>query len=289
MNALEHLPSDMWFAITRFCAEGLRRWFELQRVSKRFAARVRPFLRNFTVTLDRPVLITNLQQHQSHVRKLILRNSTQLGLRCIHHLSQLRELHLNTDTACLDVIEPLTSLQSLTINWRIMRLVDLTPLSRLLQLRSLSLENCRVWSGCLRTLTHLTSLTVVSCQFTNANIQDLSHLSQLENLDLSLLTTCDISPLGKLNLSRLKMSGCDMSNLRNQSLEMLDISRTYVRDLEWVSRFTNLKQLDVSFCDHILDARPLLKLKHLTDIYARGTKFTVVSYFTLSPRVNFHF
>ena len=70
---------------------------------------------------------------------------------------------------------------------------------------------------------------------------------------------------------------------------MLNISHTRVSDLRWISSLVNLRVLHVSYCPHILDVRPLLQLKRLTDIYARETKFTVVSYFTMAPRVNFHF
>jgi Leucine-rich repeat (LRR) protein len=289
MHGIQDMPTDIWFTVAQFCAEGLGRWYELQRVSKGFAERVKKTLRHFTVTLDRPVLVTNLQSFQPEVRVLKLRASTRLGLRCLHHLSHLRELHIITNTSSLDVLEPLTRLQIASLKWQSLRLIDLTPLSRLPKLRSLSLKNCRVWSGCLRTLTRLHSLKIANCQLTNVNIQDLSSLSKLEHLDFQLVNWCDVSPLKKLNLRSLKASGFDVSQICNPRLEILDMSRSHVGDLRWLSTLTQLRVLDVSRCTNILDVGALRHLKHLTDIYAKDTKFTVVSYFSLSPRVKFHF
>jgi Leucine-rich repeat (LRR) protein len=167
-------------------------------------------------------------------------------------------------------------------------------LSRLPKLQSLLLKNCRVWSGCFRTLTQITRLTLCNCQLSNANIQDVSTLCRLKRLNLSVASTLgrDFTPLAALKLQKLKVaraSDVQLSDMCNSGLEILDVSHSHLIDLHWMAKLTNLKKVDLSHSAFVLDLTPLLQLKHLSDIYACKTQFTVVSYFRMATRVKFHF
>jgi hypothetical protein len=153
------------------------------------------------------------------------------------------------------------------VNLRILpgspRVVDLSLLASLPQLRYLDLSGCKgvVDLSFLKPLTSLVYLNLMDCTGVN-----------------------DISPLVLLSsLSRLELTGCskvtDFSPLALlTSLVYLDLSDcTWVDDLSFLKSLTSLRHLELSGCLRVADFSPVAPLKKLRKLYLCGRSELPVS------------
>jgi hypothetical protein len=161
MATILDVPNDVWLGITQFEHRSLARWYELRRVCKAFQQRLRSTLCNFQVTLDRPVLVANLEPG---VRKLRLVKCDGPTLHCISHL-HLRELSLDPISDLRwDALMPLQSLRVLRVGFNVHVLIKKPFAIRSSdflcspELQSLTLSHCRFSRGAIEQLRRLTTL-----------------------------------------------------------------------------------------------------------------------------------
>jgi Leucine-rich repeat (LRR) protein len=150
---------------------------------------------------------------------------------------------------------------------------DLSPISALTRLDSLSLQNFRVNSTDLE---HFTGLPLRALALDNNPLIDLTALDgmQLVTLSVSGCGIRDLSPLASMaRLISLNVSGNAVSDVEPlsglYSLERLSVARNPVFDLEPLSGLSMLWYLDLSDCS-ITDIAPLSRLVNLRTLRVDG-------------------
>lgn len=241
------------------------------------------------------------ERQQRNVQRLLKKVETQDCTLAEKKLVEMKELYINLSGADLRLIATVPNLVSLSLeiaNYASGKSAstDLSPLTQLKQLKSLSLaggfqdirpltrmhhlSELHLHRGTvsdISILKQLTNLTAVSV--TNTKIEDLRALSSLKNLtylDVSLNPLKgDLTPLSALTqLKSLTVNGniTDIRPLASLTrLEFLDLGNSQISDLRPLSKLVNLKRLRL-FKNPIRDVSPLVSLQQLVELDLRGTQ-----------------
>lgn len=257
MATILDVPNDVWLIITQFANGPLARWYELRRVCKSFQQRLRSALCNFQVTLDRPVLVANLEPG---VRHLTLVRCDGPSLRCISHL-HLHELSLAPDVDLLwDALIPLKSLRTLRIVYASRGFaIKSSDLLCLPELRSLTLANCTFAKGSISQLQRvhaLKHLALSHCKLDEARFNELASLTMLQELDLSGLYMPHMSRLSRLPLRHLSVTDSfwhDVDEIllmcNTDTLESLTVSHVEVMNQRFTSNFKKLSTITIQYAE----------------------------------------
>jgi len=158
---------------------------------------------------------------------------------------------------------------------RYLSLTDISPLSALQKLQSLSLRsNLDVKD--FRPLETLPTLTFLDLSGNSlADLSALRGLTQLQTLKITRTNVADASPLEHLvSLRKLDLSGCPLVSVSPlamlTNLKTLHIGGTKIYDIGELNRLKSLRHLDLGeldlsqgLIDHLLGQNPYLRLRHL--------------------------
>ena len=156
---------------------------------------------------------------------------------------------------------------------------DLTPLSGLIQLKSLDLSNNQITDiSALSGLTALETLTIYSNQI--ADISALSGLSSLTSLDMEYNKITDVTPLsGLTGLKSLVLSSNPIANTSALStltgLESLSLSRTGLTTIPALTELPNLTYLEL-IGNQITDMSGLSGMQALDTVTLFGNRITSI-------------
>lgn len=160
---------------------------------------------------------------------------------------------------------------------------DLTPISRISNLRVLNLNNTQV--GDLSPLSSLHSLQVLLLNNTPvSDLTPLSGMNDLHRLHLDHSRVKDLSGLsGLIELKNLLLHGTLVKDMKPLSglvkLQRLSLRETKITDLSPLVRLSDLNSLLLSNTA-VADFRPLARLKSLRRIDLEGTKIKDLSSLT---------
>lgn len=182
-------------------------------------------------------------------------------------------LKIYADVGSIAGLGQLSQLQVLTIGGS--RVIDWGELSRLHQLRSLSLWGGQVDFTVLAGLANLQTLTL---SIANTECQDLTNLPGLRSLQMRGHQLQSLEGLaGLYNLQTLDLSGCShlerIVNLSDDlvNLEELDIKGcANLEDISGLADVTSLHTLNCSRCTNLRDLRPLASLHRLEKLDLSG-------------------
>ena len=166
------------------------------------------------------------------------------------------------------------------------KILDISPLSGLIQLIGLSIRNTSISDiSPLAELKRLSNLNLVSTDV--SDISALSGLTQLKLLGLSDTSISDISPLAELKrLSNLSLIYTDVSDISALSgltqLRYLGVAGTSISDISPLTELTQLTRLDL-FDNAISDVSALAGLTQLTDLDISGNPLNYTSINTHIP------
>ncbi|HSW68147.1 MAG TPA: hypothetical protein VLH16_06180 [Bacteroidales bacterium] len=169
---------------------------------------------------------------------------------------------------------------------------DITPLSKLTQLRTVNLTGTQVYDLTpIRNLTRLESLNI-----SNTMVSDLSMMRfaiNLRILDASKTPLTDLTPLISFqNLARLNISQTpanDLSPLAQiPSLRYFRLAKTSVTDFSPISHLNNLHILDLSNTT-FSDPSILSNLHYLERLHAEATHLTSVAPLAQLPALQYLF
>jgi hypothetical protein len=187
---------------------------------------------------------------------------TLAGLRACGRLEEMSSLWI--ETLAWDNEEYPTPTQGSIPGFR-----DLSPLGGLEHLETLNIACSSIADlAGLDTCTALRALTVTS----SPNLTDLSALKG--HLELRYLNLCgcsalsDITPLAQTKLEDLNLGACGaVSDIEAvtavETLEVLDIGRTAVRDISCLRGLYRLRQLNLNGCRKLVTVEPLSLLPGL--------------------------
>ncbi len=158
-------------------------------------------------------------------------------------------------------------------------IADFSPLEKLPQLTSLSLNGSAVWN--VAPLANLTQLKALSLRETAIDLSFLASLTQLDTLDLSSTGVSDVSPLASLTqLETLDLSSTGVSDVSPLAsltqLQTLNLGSTGVSDVSPLASLTQLETLDLSSTG-VSDVSPLASLTQLQTLDLRSTGVSDVS------------
>ena len=158
-------------------------------------------------------------------------------------------------------------------------IADFSPLEKLPQLTSLSLNGTAVWN--VTPLANLTQLKALSLRETAIDLSFLASLTQLETLDLSSTGVSDVSPLASLTqLQTLNLGSTGVSDVSPLAsltqLETLDLSSTGVSDVSPLASLTQLQTLNLGSTG-VSDVSPLASLTQLETLDLSSTGVSDVS------------
>jgi Leucine-rich repeat (LRR) protein len=157
----------------------------------------------------------------------------------MHHLEQLKELHVGCDVESLEGLQYAINLEELSANCG--SITDLSPIVALSSLKTLSLMDQEI-----------------------EVLPDLSGLTSLKNLILDRNPLGSLAPLGELHtLERLELDDCGVSDAspigRLTQLALLHMNNNPLDNIEFVSTMPNLQALQLDQCG-ITDIQPLAAL-----------------------------
>ena len=212
-----------------------------------------------SVTLDRPVLVANLEPG---VRKLRLVKCDGPTLHCISHL-HLRELSLDPISDLRwDALMPLQSLRVLRVglNGHVLTkklfAIRSSDFLCLPELQSLTLSHCRFSRGAieqLRILTTLKHFALFSSCLDDVRLGELASLTMLEELDLSWCYLPQVTRLSRLPLRRLDVSNSGLTNdqvlsmCNTDTLESLTVSQVEIMNPSFTSHFKKLSTITINY------------------------------------------
>ena len=184
------------------------------------------------------------------------------------------EFEIPTDAVDYSDLHWFPYLQSLTIEGG--SFSDLSVLSSLAQLKSLTIRNCRdsIVSGqdvsVIAALPNLQHLTMDNCQLSSSSIESLSNANNLVSLDLSNNNIRDISSLSFMTkLKELNLSHNALTNLSFISalsgLEVLDVSHNSLISILPLAGCPSLIELNIShnYIETLSGTENLTALKYL--------------------------
>jgi len=180
----------------------------------------------------------------------------------LNDLQHFRNLHTLTlvgsnETVNITAITSLTQLQSLTLDNMRIETGDLELIATLPQLQSLSLSNNRIIAlGALEALTNVESLTLSRNSI--SNIAPLEALTKLTHLDISENSVRDISPLAAMT-----------------GLEVLIAHNNQAADLEPLQALVYLREIDLTF-NRISELSALSNLIRLETLSVRNNTISSV-------------
>lgn len=240
----------------------------------------------------------------SHLKNLECLNLESMIRWCLSDLSflseltGLRELYLDDNRRLTDLspLKNLTGLETLSMEYvgqqaleDTEEYLDISFLSQLTQMKSLTLKNCKIYD--------LMALTRMSCleelDITSTPVSDLSLLIDFSQLKIfryspgyydsyeSRRVVTDLSPLsGLLQLTELELddlSAPELSALEGlTNLEKLSVTHSEITDLSALKGLTNLVELDVEDND-ITDLSPLAGKKKLEKLWIRKNPISDLS------------
>jgi len=186
-------------------------------------------------------------------------------------LWEMKSLMITDEASSVDDLVYFPYLQTLYIDNSM--ITDISSLSGLTQLTTLSVKNCMLTTEdmmIIASLPCLQTLTLNSCNI--SSIESLANAEHLTHLDLSDNTIRNLSPLSYLsNLQSLNLSHNAVTSLNDLSaltgLQILDVSYNSVSSITPVTGCTNLTYLDISH-NMINDLNGLSSLNSLTTLLA---------------------
>lgn len=219
------------------------------------------------------------------ITELVMGNVTQSDINFIGQLKNLQRLSIQIRDKDLD-LSPLANLQYLdeleftSFGYQESDQIDLSPLGKLTQLRSLGIDECFADMSFIENLTQLKELSI-----TKAEIKDLSvfqNLVKLRRLHVLWVSDTDMSYLSGLDaLEYIYIQGDHIRNLSGME-NMRNMTCVYLKETERVSdelksisldSFANmdkLTHLDIIGLK-IEDAAPISQLPELKTISLVGT------------------
>ena len=160
------------------------------------------------------------------------------------------------------------------------RIIDISALTRLTNLKDLDLSGTRISDiSPLRGLANLQSLDLSST--TLSDISPLRELTNLQSLNLSSTTLSDISPLRELtNLQSLNLFHTQVDNISSlrglNNLQSLNITGTNVSDISPLRGLTKLQSLSIN-STKVSDISPLRGLTNLQSLSINSTTVSDIS------------
>lgn len=175
----------------------------------------------------------------------------------------------------------LKKLEELTLS-DLSELPDLTGISVVPSIKSISLENCGIDEASAEKLLSLQGLRVLN--LSDNNIRNISFIGKFSNLSyLSLKNNFigDLTPLLSLSsLSFLDISGNPLENINPigllSGLSSLNLSNCSLSDISAVGSLTNLSYIDISG-NNISDISALSKCSSLESVIAGQNLISVIS------------
>lgn len=217
------------------------------------------------------------------------------------NIDSITSLSLRDNISNIDGIEIFTNLKSVSVWGNQNNIIDLTPLSNLIKLETLSISYVTIRDvSVLKNLSNLTKLTLCRTATNDAPIsengfKDITVLKNMPNLSSLYINGYDIGNnsenaeiLSELqNLATLSLVGCNISdsdlpyisqlkNLQELELGYVNYEGNNVTDITPLSSLTNLKTLYLCNND-ISDLKPLENLANLTTLYLDQNNISNVS------------
>jgi internalin A len=196
----------------------------------------------------------------------------------LQFLRNLKSLEIFEFESYFSDLSPLSSLLELrTLSLTSHLISDLIPLANLTNLIDLDLSGQQISD--LTPLSTLTSLRKFS--LSNSQVTDLSplaHLTQLTELNLINTPILDFSAISQLsNLTQLKIFNSQLSQLQPlaalKSLEFLDISDNAISDIQPLAQLANLTRLNLS-SNQVFDLTPLPYLTQLMTLFLEDNQIS---------------
>ncbi|MDD3818297.1 MAG: CotH kinase family protein [Actinomycetota bacterium] len=218
------------------------------------------------------------------LKELNLRENNVVDISALAELKELEYLniHSNREIESIAPIADLTNLKTLIMrNVNIRNEVEL--LKNLKNLERLNIRNCDIPD--ISFIAGLTKLKELDLRYNNdvVDISALSNLKELEYLDLysnkyveSIAPIADLANLKTLIIENLyRINDIELlGNLKN--LQILDMHDCRVQDISFISRLTNLKELNLSY-NNARDFSPLGNLNNLEILDLSSTGITDLS------------
>lgn len=250
-------------------------------------------LRKLNLSLIKQIVDLTPLTNLSNLRELDLSYSAFTDLSPLRQMDTLRKLSLwGTEASDYSALEGLVSLEDLSVGYS--TIADIQPLTRLTALRQLDLSgdyDTGVEGSKIVDFTPLEKLvSLQELNLWNTRIRDLSPLKNLKDLSsLNLAETHieDLAPLAQLqNLESLDLSGTRVVDLaplsQLSSLWWLSLNWTQVKDLEPLRSVLSLEELDLEETS-VRSLDPLAQLPQLHNIVLFGAKVPTLAPFTKSP------
>ncbi len=194
-------------------------------------------------------------------------------------LWEITEFTVPAEAQTLNDLSHLIYLQELTIADRTIQ--DLSFLSELRQLRSLTVERCRIETSleAFASLNALESLALRSCRL--SSVAELEQLQTVTRLDLSNNAIGNLAPLVNLrNLTELDLSNNAVTDLNQLShitgLTKLNLAHNAVTSMAPLAFCPNLTQLDLSY-NQLTDISAVSHLNLLQSFSASNNQLTDIS------------
>ena len=269
--------TETWEVSHDFIARLLDHILAKWRVS--FFRKLRPWIGVSSLVLWATVVFAFLPSYQEDIN---FRKTQELGLMDAtvrrtaegRHTISFDQVSKEDLSSAMALLQGLTSLQSLSLGYRVK---DLTPLKGLTSLETLDLARTQVTDLTpLEGLTNLETLDLSGTQVTD--LTPLEGLTNLQKLDLSGTQVTDPTPIaGLTNLRSLVLYSAKVTDLTGlgglPSLQSLDLRSTAVTDLTPLEGLPNLQSLDLR-STAVTDLTGLEGLTNLQSLDLARTKVT---------------
>jgi len=181
----------------------------------------------------------------------------------------------------LETIQPIVGLKNLKkLNLRSTKIEDISPIEELEKLAEIDLTGLKLQSfDPLLKCKKLKKLTLWG-----TNIQDVKTISKIKTLEYLHIGHTGIKnfkPLSALPLKSLYAANCNISDLSVLPdlpyLQELGLWENPISDLTPISKWPNLKLLNLNQIETVVDIKPLADLKKMQILYMQGTKIKDIS------------